>query len=297
MRSLRNEPASGTRSTAMKQYLLSMYQPQGDPPPPEILQPIMQKLGAIRQELVDAGAWVFGDGLCSPDTATVLRPEGGEVLVIDGPFTEGKEYLGGFMIIKVPDLDAALTWGGGTPRRRASRWRYGLSRPIPGTERAHAPSCRHRSRRRAARPAPARRRRSRTPATSSGCSARSTVARSPSWPASLAISTSPKTRSRRHSRPRCSAGLERAYLPAQRDGSSPRLGTGRSTVFAKTRPAKTGTRRPLSCTRWRKRRRTSRGGTRARRPAAPHLHLLSPGAGHGRPGRADAPAARRPHHR
>ena len=35
----------------MKQYLLSMYQPQGDPPPPEILQPIMQKLGVIRQEL------------------------------------------------------------------------------------------------------------------------------------------------------------------------------------------------------------------------------------------------------
>ena len=95
----------------MKQYLLSMYQPQGDPPPPEILQPIMQKLGVIRQELVDAGAWVFGDGLCSPDTATVLRPEGREVLVIDGPFTEGKEYLGGFMIIKAPDLDAALTWG------------------------------------------------------------------------------------------------------------------------------------------------------------------------------------------
>jgi len=95
----------------MKQYLLSMYQPQGDAPPPEILQPIMQKLGVIRQELVDAGALVFGDGLCSPDTATVLRAKGGEVLVIDGPFTEGKEYLGGFMIIKAPDLDAALTWG------------------------------------------------------------------------------------------------------------------------------------------------------------------------------------------
>ena len=46
----------------MKQYLLSMYQPQGDPPPPEILQPIMQKLGVIRQELVDAahGCSVMG---------------------------------------------------------------------------------------------------------------------------------------------------------------------------------------------------------------------------------------------
>ena len=95
----------------MKQYLLSMYQPQGDPPPPEILGPIMQRLGVIRQEIKDSGGWVFGDGLCSPDTATVLRPGDGEVLVTDGPFTEGKEYLGGFMIIKVPDLDAALSWG------------------------------------------------------------------------------------------------------------------------------------------------------------------------------------------
>jgi hypothetical protein len=41
----------------------------------------------------------------------VLRPKDGDVLVTDGPFTEGKEYLGGFMIIKVPDLDAALAWG------------------------------------------------------------------------------------------------------------------------------------------------------------------------------------------
>ena len=95
----------------MRQYLLSMYQPQGDPPPPEILEPIMQRLGVIRQELMDAGEWVFGDGLCSPDTAAVLRPGDGDVLVTDGPFTEGKEYLGGFMIIKARDLDAALAWG------------------------------------------------------------------------------------------------------------------------------------------------------------------------------------------
>lgn len=95
----------------MKQYLLAMYQPQGDPPPPEILGPIMQRLNVIRQELADSGAWVFGDGLCPPETATVLRAQDGDVLVTDGPFTEGKEYLGGFMIINVPDLDAALAWG------------------------------------------------------------------------------------------------------------------------------------------------------------------------------------------
>jgi hypothetical protein len=33
------------------------------------------------------------------------------VLITDGPFTEGKEYLGGFTIVKAPDLDSALEWG------------------------------------------------------------------------------------------------------------------------------------------------------------------------------------------
>jgi hypothetical protein len=95
----------------MKQYLLSVYQPQGDPPPPEVLEPIMRGLDALRHELRAAGAWVFSGGLHAPETATVLRPQGDDVLMTDGPFTEGKEHLGGFTIIKAPDLDAALDWG------------------------------------------------------------------------------------------------------------------------------------------------------------------------------------------
>ena len=50
-------------------------------------------------------------GLCAPTTATVLRARGGDVLVTDGPYTEGKEHLGGFTIVEAPDLDAALDWG------------------------------------------------------------------------------------------------------------------------------------------------------------------------------------------
>jgi hypothetical protein len=95
----------------MKQYLLSMYQPQGPIPSPEVLGPVMEKLGVIRRELQDQGAWVFGQGLHAPETATVLRAQEDEVLVTDGPFAEGKEYLGGVTIIKAPDLDAALAWG------------------------------------------------------------------------------------------------------------------------------------------------------------------------------------------
>jgi hypothetical protein len=95
----------------MTQYLLSVYQPAGDPPPPAALEPIVRDLEALNDDMRAAGAWVFSAGLHPPDTATVLRPQDGEVLTTDGPFAEGKEHLGGFTIIQAPDLDAALAWG------------------------------------------------------------------------------------------------------------------------------------------------------------------------------------------
>jgi hypothetical protein len=95
----------------MKQYLISVYQPDGPPPPPEVLGKMGAELDALRAELKDTGAWVFTGGLHAPSTATVLRAKDGDVLVTDGPFAEGKEHLGGFTILRAPDLDAALAWG------------------------------------------------------------------------------------------------------------------------------------------------------------------------------------------
>ncbi len=95
----------------MKTYLLSIYQPDGVLPPPEVLAGVMEKIGVMNQELRAAGCWVFAGGLHPPDTATVVRVKDGEVLMTDGPFVEGKEHIGGFTVIKAPDLDAALEWG------------------------------------------------------------------------------------------------------------------------------------------------------------------------------------------
>lgn len=95
----------------MKEYLLSIYQPDGPPPPPELLEPVMQKMGALIEEARNAGVWVFSGGLHPPDTATVVQCRRDEVLVTDGPFVEAKEHVGGFLIVRVPDLDAALAWG------------------------------------------------------------------------------------------------------------------------------------------------------------------------------------------
>lgn len=97
----------------MKQYLLTIYTPIGAPtPPPEFLEPIMRKLDELKDEMRQAGAWVFAGGLSAPSTATVVKVKDDDVLLVDGPYVEGKEYIGGFTIVRAADLDEALRWGG-----------------------------------------------------------------------------------------------------------------------------------------------------------------------------------------
>jgi hypothetical protein len=103
-------PATTWRSS-MKQYQLTVCYPAGSTQPsPEALEIIMCDVTAVHQEMAAAGAWIFGGGLHPASTATVVKIRNGEVLVTDGPFTEGKEHIGGISIIRVPDLDAALGW-------------------------------------------------------------------------------------------------------------------------------------------------------------------------------------------
>jgi hypothetical protein len=94
----------------MKHYLLTIMQPDGDPPPRDVLDGIMRDVNTFNDELKAAGAWVFADGLHAPATATVLRKQGDQVLMTDGPYTEGKEHVGGLCIVKAADLDEALDW-------------------------------------------------------------------------------------------------------------------------------------------------------------------------------------------
>ena len=95
----------------MKQYLLSVYHPEGDGPAPEVAEKIFRDVAALNAELQSAGAWVFAGGLFPSSTATVVQVRDGAMLVTDGPFAEGKEHIGGFWVIKAADLDAALEWG------------------------------------------------------------------------------------------------------------------------------------------------------------------------------------------
>ncbi len=62
-----------------------------------------------------AGIFVAGAGLESPQNTTSVCVRDGRRQVQDGPYAETKEYLAGFVIIEVPDLDAALEWAARNP--------------------------------------------------------------------------------------------------------------------------------------------------------------------------------------
>jgi hypothetical protein len=70
---------------------------------------------AYGEALRAAGVTVFAAGLMPPDKATMVSVRDGKRHVHDGPYAETKEFLGGFVIIDVPDLDAALEWAARNP--------------------------------------------------------------------------------------------------------------------------------------------------------------------------------------
>ena len=94
-------------------YMLTLIGPEGgwEDTTPEQMKAELDRWSAYSQELVDAGAFIAGEGLQESATATTVRiADDGERLVTDGPFAETKEQLGGFYLIECRDLDEALEW-------------------------------------------------------------------------------------------------------------------------------------------------------------------------------------------
>ena len=65
--------------------------------------------GAFNDELRSEGSFVYANGLAEASAATVVDGRGTTPVVTDGPYLESKEYIAGFWIVQVADLDAALT--------------------------------------------------------------------------------------------------------------------------------------------------------------------------------------------
>lgn len=98
----------------MAQYLLSVHgdvdEDASDTRTMEDHQPVFEAVDRFNAKLRADGAWVFAGGLQPVSVATTVDNTGEAPVVTDGPFVESKEYLGGFWIIEVPDLDTALQW-------------------------------------------------------------------------------------------------------------------------------------------------------------------------------------------
>lgn len=99
------------------QYLLTLYADESrfSTMTPEQQQQGLAAYMAYSQALSAAGVLVGSNRLRPSATATTLRTTNGKVQVLDGPFIESKEQLGGYFMIDVPDLDAALSWASKCP--------------------------------------------------------------------------------------------------------------------------------------------------------------------------------------
>lgn len=81
----------------------------------ENIDQMMAAYGAYTAAMVKAGVRVAGERLERSSTATTVRIRDGKTEVLNGPYAETKEQLGGYYIIDVPDLDAAISWASRCP--------------------------------------------------------------------------------------------------------------------------------------------------------------------------------------
>ena len=99
------------------QYLLLLYANENAW---STFTPAQQEQGvaayvAYEEALKKAGALKGSDRLQNSSTATTVRTTDGKVQVLNGPYADTREQLGGFFLIDVPDLDAALSWAARCP--------------------------------------------------------------------------------------------------------------------------------------------------------------------------------------
>ncbi len=94
-------------------YMLLIYEDDADRV--EHMDERMPNCAAYAQAMIKPGIYVAGDRLRGVPTATTLRVTDGRTRVVDGPYAEAKEQLGGYHIIDVPNLDTALAWAARCP--------------------------------------------------------------------------------------------------------------------------------------------------------------------------------------
>ncbi|HEV7275419.1 MAG TPA: YciI family protein [Devosiaceae bacterium] len=95
----------------MTQYLVAIHRPRDYDPTTED-DAMRRAITALNDEMVAAGIRIFVGGLQPPSRAKSVRVRPrGKAAVTDGPYSEAKELIGGFWVLEVPDMEAAMAWG------------------------------------------------------------------------------------------------------------------------------------------------------------------------------------------
>ena len=99
----------------MTQFLLTVPHDSAEEPTMESMDPAeleaaLAAAEALNKDLQESGAFRFAGGLHPPSSAKTVDATSGEPVVVDGPFVEAPEYVGGFWVIEVEDEDAAVRW-------------------------------------------------------------------------------------------------------------------------------------------------------------------------------------------
>ncbi|HET7646294.1 MAG TPA: YciI family protein [Candidatus Limnocylindria bacterium] len=96
----------------MTQYLVTIHHPTDYDPATAEDEAMARDIDVLNDEMVAAGVRVFVGGLRPAGDATSLRPQsGGNVLTVDGPYLETKEYVGGLWVLECASDEEALEWG------------------------------------------------------------------------------------------------------------------------------------------------------------------------------------------
>lgn len=99
------------------QYMLLIYgnEANAQAVPPDVMKQVIAAYGAYTQALKAAGVLVASDRLRPSSDATTVRITNAKTAVLNGPYAETREQLGGYYTVEVPDLDAAISWAARCP--------------------------------------------------------------------------------------------------------------------------------------------------------------------------------------
>ena len=120
----------------MTQYLLSLPHDSAEEPTmatmdPAELEAVMAVTSAFLEELASSGALVFAGGLHPPSTAVTVDNTGDDLTLVDGPFTQAPEYLGGMWVVEAPDRDAAMGWAAKASKALGARIEVRAFQEVP----------------------------------------------------------------------------------------------------------------------------------------------------------------------